>query len=211
MCAFVVFEGLDGAGKSTQIPLLADNLRKAGVSVETVREPGGTEAGERIRSIMFGPDACRLEPLTWAFLMNSARAELVATRIRPALLAGVTVLADRYWYSTLAYQGGGDGLDGRLIRRLSEAATAGLQPDVVIYLDLPPGKVASRKHRDDPNVLDSRPLSFHRRVAMAYQKLLDQSDTWLRFDADQSPEALARAIHGAVDTRLCGAPAVLTS
>ena len=209
MGGFVVFEGLDGAGKSTQIQLLAGALAEMGVSTETVREPGGTPAGEDIRAIMFGPNAKPLRPLTWAFLMNSARAQLVAERIRPALESGRTVLADRYWYSTLAYQGGGEGIDLSVIRELSGIATSGLNPDLVVYLDLPADQVADRKRTGHPNVLDSRPLRFHQQVAGAYKNMTEhERDRWVCFDATQPAATLAVAIRDMVVDRLRLSPSV---
>jgi dTMP kinase len=196
---FVVFEGLDGAGKSTQIRLLADALDAVGVAVTTLREPGGTKAGEAIRAIMFGPDAKPLEPLTWAFLMNSARAQLVKERIRPALENGGTVLADRYWFSTLAYQAGGEGLDERIVRDLCSMATEDVEPDLVIYLDLAPEAVVDRKAGHDPNVLDRRPLEFHQRVAKAYGRMAQADpERWRSFDATLPPKVLAQSIQEAV-------------
>src|SRR5581483_5895049 len=167
--------------------------------LEAVREPGGTEAGEAIREVMFGAGHIPLRPLTWAFLMNSARAQLVEERIRPALDRDITVLADRYWYSTLAYQGGGDEIDDDVIRTLARLATGALEPELVIYLRLPPDAVARRKSGLDPNVLDRRPLDFHQRVAQAYEKMVAADpDRWKPFDATLPKEHLAVAIRETV-------------
>jgi dTMP kinase len=192
---FIVFEGLDGAGKSTQIEVLGSRLRNDGADVELVREPGGTEAGEAIRAIMFGPDAKPLLPLTWAFLMNSARAQLVGSRIRPCLARGGVVLADRYWYSTLAYQGGGEGLGESTIRTLADAATGKLDPDLVIYLDLQPSMVPHRKG-DVSNELDRRPVDFHERVRNTYLRLVEsEPHRWYAFDAGRNREELSDEIY----------------
>ena len=168
---FIVFEGPDGAGKSTQVELLANSLIAGGMDVLSVREPGGTEVGEAARNIMFAEPPLPMLPLTWAFLMNAARSELVGEVIRPALARGTTVLADRYWYSTLAYQGEGEGLDSEMVHILSRLATGGLEPDLVICLAVPPAVGMSRKHAGNPNVLDRRPLEFHMRVVEAYETM----------------------------------------
>ena len=108
---FITFEGPDGSGKSTQILLLAEHLRAAGREVLTVREPGGTAAGERIRALLLGEGgAVEINPRADALLFNASRSQLVAEVIRPALARGTTVIADRFADSTLAYQGYGSGL-----------------------------------------------------------------------------------------------------
>lgn len=192
---FVVFEGLDGAGKTTQVSLLSQSLEKVGQHVVTTREPGGTTAGEAIRDIMFGDHAAPLRPLTWVFLMNAARAQLVADVIRPALGEGAFVIADRYWYSTMAYQGGGDGVDESIIRRLSETATTGIEPDHIFYLAVPPGMAMRRKLAGRRDVLDSKPLDFHERVAAAYRRMAEGDRTrWHVVDGTLDEYQLSRVI-----------------
>jgi dTMP kinase len=171
MALFVVFEGLDGSGKTTQVALLGESLRKRNLRVVMTREPGGTDAGEAVREIMFGPRSVALKPLTWTFLMTAARTQLVADVIAPALAAEDIVIADRYWYSTLAYQGCGDGVDEQLIRDISVVATSGIEPDLVICLDVPPEDAMARKMRGARDVLDRRPVDFHERVSRCYHEL----------------------------------------
>ncbi len=135
--AFLVFEGIDGAGKSGAIEALREALVQRGRKVLCLREPGSTPLGERVRAILLDPALGQLTAWTEACLFNAARAELVSRVIRPALAAGEDVLLDRWWYSTLAYQGAAGGADVEALRSLSKAATGGLEPERVILLDLP--------------------------------------------------------------------------
>ena len=167
---FIVFEGPDGAGKSTQVELLTQALRARSIPAIAVPEPGGTSVGEAVREIMFGEPPFPMRPLTWAFLMNAARSELVDTVIRPSILRGMVVIADRYWYSTLAYQGAGEGLDSTIIRDLSAIAISGLEPEMVLYLDVSSAGI-ERKRTGSLNVLDRRPLEFHKRVVACYREM----------------------------------------
>ncbi|HEV3312772.1 MAG TPA: dTMP kinase [Chloroflexota bacterium] len=193
---FIVFEGADGAGKSTQVKLLTEGLTERGIDTIAVREPGGTPAGEAVREIMFGREPpLPMRPLTWAFLMNAARAELVAEVVAPALRQGCVVIADRYWYSTMAYQGAGDGVDADVIRRLSRIATTGLEPDLVILFDVPAAEAMERKRSGSRDVLDRRPLDYHERVVQAYRGLAARDpDRWHVLDGLEPPEALAQAV-----------------
>jgi len=169
---FVTFEGGEGSGKTTQLERLAQRLRERGLDPLVTREPGGTPLGERIRALLLDP-ARRPAPMTEALLMEAARAELVAGVIRPALEAGRIVLCDRYDDSTLAYQGGGRGLDAELLRALNRAATGGLEPDLTLLIDLDPAAGLARRARAEGSVnrLDREPESFHARVRMRYLEL----------------------------------------
>ncbi|HZT96332.1 MAG TPA: dTMP kinase [Chloroflexota bacterium] len=189
---FVVFEGLDGAGKSTQVDLLRQSLEERGRAVIATREPGGTAIGDAIRDIMLGRDHRPLLPITQAFLMNAARAELVERVIQPALEQDYVVVSDRYWYSTLAYQSAGDGVSPEAVAMLSATATGGLDPDIVFLLDVPPGHGLSRKRERDKNPLDRRGPDFYERVRRSYEELsLRREDQWVRLDATRPPGDLA--------------------
>ena len=131
----VVLEGVEGAGKSTQLARLADRLRTAGTDVRTWREPGGTPVGDRIRAILLDPEAS-MDPRTEALMFMASRAQLVATEVRPALAAGAVVLLDRFFLSTYAYQVGGRGLPESDVRAANAAATAGLVPDLTVLLKI---------------------------------------------------------------------------
>lgn len=199
MGAFLVFEGPDGAGKSTQAALLTNELRNRGLQVLSTREPGGTEIGDAVRDLMLGGRHLSMDPLTWTFLMNAARAELVSKVIRPALKDGAIVILDRYWYSTIAYQGFGEGLGADVVRMLSLTATDGLAPDLVILLDIAPEVGLARKDSNDFNVMDKRPLDFHVRVHDAYTEMAVQDpNRWACFDADRPVDSLHAGIRNRV-------------
>lgn len=167
---FISFEGIEGSGKTTQVAKLAERLRSLGREVQVVREPGGTPLAEEARKLALDP-ARRPGSEAELFLMLLARADLVRRVIVPALERGVTVLADRFDLSTRAYQIAGRGLAPGPVLEANRLATGGLEPDLVIVLDLPPatgrarqeagGKVRDRMEmEDDP---------FHRRVAEAFR------------------------------------------
>lgn len=200
---FITFEGPDGGGKTTQIRRLAERLGDAGQPVLVTREPGGTSIGRELRRILLDADNA-LMPATEAFLMSADRAEHVQQVIRPALESGSIVLSDRYLDSTLAYQGGGRGLDMRLLRDMQSLATGGLAPDLTILLDLPVEEGIARKRADaDMNRLDHESLAFHERVAVAFRDLAHENPTrWLVINATQDVEMVHTAIWTHVSTHL---------
>ncbi|HEX5137413.1 MAG TPA: dTMP kinase [Planctomycetota bacterium] len=159
---FLVLDGPDGSGKSTQIARLAAKLRDRGESVLVLREPGATPMGEAIRDLLLHADV-DITPLAEMLLYQAARAHLVETVVRPALAAGQTVLLDRYWYSTAAYQGHGLGLDPGEIRRVSAVATKGLEPDLLLLLDVP-ADVGLARLKGARDKVEARSLGYHRRV-----------------------------------------------
>ena len=162
----IVFEGGEGSGKSTQAALLA-----ARVGAVLTHEPGGTEIGARIRSIVLDPAVgTALDVRAEALLMAADRAQHVAEVIRPALAQGHAVVSDRFSGSTLAYQGYGRRLDVEELAGLSRWATAGLEPDVVILLDVPAEVAVARMGRDLDR-MENAGDDFHRRVAEGYRAL----------------------------------------
>lgn len=198
----VTFEGPEGAGKTTQIRLLAEWLGNRAV---VTREPGGTAMGDRIRDAMFGAHDHGILPLTEALLMSAARAQHVQELLRPALEAGKLVLCDRYADATLAYQGFGHGLDLALLRQLIAIATAGLQPDLTIYLDLATEVGLQRKLKahgsgGELNHLDRMELAFHERVVAGYKQLIAaEPERWRVIDASRSPDAVQSDIRQAIE------------
>lgn len=132
---FVTFEGLDGAGKTTQVRVVAEALGARGIEVEVTREPGGTRLGERLRAILLGDE--RIIPDAELLLLFAARAEHVQTRIRPALGRGAWVLCDRFTDASYAYQGGGRGIPAERISVLESWVQDELRPDLTVFLDLP--------------------------------------------------------------------------
>ena len=172
----IAFEGVEGAGKSTQLELLRRALEgrggpPVGASREVVvtREPGGTPAGERVRALLLDPEV-ELHPRAEALLFAAARAELVENVIRPALERGAVVLCDRYLDSSLAYQGGARGLGREPVEQVNRFATGGLLPDLVVLLDLDPAD-GLRRRGGHPDRIEGQDLAFHHRVRDAFREL----------------------------------------
>jgi dTMP kinase len=200
MSRFITFEGPEGCGKTTQARRLAAALEAHGRRVCLTREPGGTPIAEQVRGVLLSPDNAGMLPETETLLYLAARAQHTADVIRPALLAGVTVLCDRYTDSTLAYQGHGHGLPLPILRQMDAFATGGLQPDLTIYLDLPVVVGLARKRGAEWNRLEGQAISFHERVRAGYLALIEQTpERFVVFDAQRSVEELATAILAAVE------------
>jgi dTMP kinase len=171
---FITLEGIDRSGKSTQAALLAEAL---GPETVSLREPGGTEAGERVRELLKDPGV-RLDPRAELLLFCAARAELCASVIRPALDAGRDVVCDRFVDSTVAYQGVGRGLGVELVERANELAVAGCMPDLTLLLRVDPGEAESRARgrraagqSDGTDRFEAEGAEFQRAVAAAYDEL----------------------------------------
>ncbi len=189
---FIVLEGGEASGKSTQASLLAASLRAL-----LTREPGGTAVGERIRSVLLDPQVAGLDGRAEALLMAAARAEHVTAVIRPALLAGHDVVSDRYIGSSLAYQGYGRGLPLDELRRLSGWATNDLWPDLTILLDVDECEAASRQRRAGAGAdrLEAEGDDFHRRVAAGFRELAAADPRgWRVVDGGGSVEAVAKRV-----------------
>jgi dTMP kinase len=193
----ITFEGIDRSGKTTQARLLADAL---GDDALLVREPGGTPAAERIRELVKDP-ALELSPITETLLFGAARAELVATVIRPALADGKIVICDRYIDSTVAYQGGARGLGIDKVEELNRWITDGLDADLTFLLDLPPGEASSRPGEADR--LEAEGIELQRAVAAAYEELAARhGERYVRIDAGRAPEEVHRDVLAVVRRRV---------
>ncbi len=200
---FVTFEGGEGSGKSTQLTRLAERLRANGVEPLVTREPGGTPLAEGIRALLLDP-ARSPGAGAEALLMVAARADLVATRLKPALESGGVVLCDRYGDSTLAYQGGGRGLDARQLAEWNRVATGGLVPDLTLLFDLPARLGLARRAgaAGTPNRLDLESETFHSRVRERYLELARaEPGRFVVLDASLAPELLAEQVWAAVSAR----------
>lgn len=186
---FIVFEGGEGSGKSTAAAAVAARLEAAGRRVVLTREPGGTPAGEAIRGLLHE----RLSPWAELFAFLTARAELVAAVIRPALERGDTVLCDRFAPSTFAYQVHARGLDPVIVRTANRAATGGLEPDLVVYLDIDPAAGLARKASESAVVATGlEGLEFHRKVREGYLlQARDDAGRWAVIDAALPAERVA--------------------
>ncbi|MEE0841985.1 MAG: dTMP kinase [Christensenellales bacterium] len=163
---FVTFEGCEGVGKSTQLALLKDYLKKTGQEAVYVREPGSTEISEKIRSIILDPENTAMTAQTEALLYAAARAQLVAEVIRPALDAGKTVICDRYVDSSAAYQGYARGLGVGFVAKINSYALENAVPDVTVFIDLRPSASFRSVSRDDR--LEREEESFHDKVYEGY-------------------------------------------
>lgn len=191
--SFIVFEGGEGAGKSTQEALLAQWLNERGRIVVRTREPGGTPAGEAIRTVLLSNDYAGLTDRAEALLFAAARGEHAAHVIRPALEAGKVVVCDRYLDSSVAYQGYGRDLGVDFVRDLSLWATQDLRPDLTVLLDIDPSIGLSRVQ--SPDRLESEPIEYHERVRQAFLAIAsNEPECYLVIDASQDPDAIAELI-----------------
>lgn len=202
---FIVFEGGDGAGKSTQAALLATALRKNGHNVLHTREPGGTPIGEKLRSLVLDHGQGTVDPRTEALMYAAARAAHVEQVIRPALAAGTVVVCDRYVDSSLAYQGVGRELGEDAVRSINDFATGGLQPDLTVLLDVAPAAGRSRRTAGTDgrpraeDRLESEPDEFHSRIRDAFAHFAAREpNRYLVLDAATGIEPLSAAIAQAV-------------
>jgi dTMP kinase len=207
---FISFEGGEGSGKSVQAKVLTEALQKRGRDVVLTREPGGTAAGERIREIVLHAQEIALSPEAQVLLYSTARAQNVREVIRPALGAGKIVVADRFFDSTMAYQGYGHGVPLERIRAVTELACGDLVPDRTFLLDIPVetglGRSGWRAQSkwDRFEVLDT---AFHTRVREGYLRLAaEEPGRWVVMDADRDQAAIERDVRREVDA-LLGAPA----
>ena len=202
---FIVIEGPDGTGKTTQARELVQALTAGGRDVERVREPGGCPSAERIRALLVEGEPGDLLNWTEALLMNAARHELVERVIRPALDAGRWVVCDRYYHSTLAYQGGGLGLDAARLDALIEMATGGLEPDLLLAFSLSAedALARARAREDEEKRFEAREDSYHARVRASYAQVLsDAADRGpvAEIDASGSLETVReRVLHAVAD------------
>jgi dTMP kinase len=204
---FVAFEGGDGAGKSTQARRLAESLRAGGHEVLLTREPGGTEIGEKLRSLVLDHGHGEIDPRTEALIFAAARAAHVAQAIRPALARGAVVITDRYIGSSVVYQGVGRQLGTDEVRTLNEWATEGLWPDVTVLLDVEEREGRARRTAGDAaeDRLESEPDAFHRSVRRAFLDLAaGKPEAYLVLDGSRPAEEIARDVLRAVSAALDG-------
>ncbi len=190
---FISLEGIDGSGKSTQAKLLAEAL---GPETLLIREPGGTEAAERIRGLLADPELA-LDPLAELLLFLAARADLTAREIRPALEVGRNVVCDRFADSSVAYQGAARGLGVGEVISLTDAATEGLWPDLTLLLRVDPEVGLGRAEGDDR--FESEGLDLQRAVANAYEEIAKiASDRVVVLDGEGSVEEVHEQVLAAV-------------
>jgi dTMP kinase len=202
---FITLEGPEGSGKTTQIQLLVGWLQEQGHEVVLTREPGGTDIGDQIRAVLHDPRNTAMDATAEILLYSADRAQHVAQVIRPALADGKVVVSDRYYDSTLAYQGYGRRLDLEMLRAITAFATGGLKPDLTIYLNIAPEEGLQRRQAggDEWNRLDAEALEFHQRVRAGYMELIAQEpERWAVIDAARTLEEVQEQIRGQVKARL---------
>jgi dTMP kinase len=193
---FITFEGVDGAGKSTQIRLLADKLRALGLPVVLTREPGGSPGAEAVRSLLLDAPAGHWDALSEALLLYAARRDHLTGLIRPALMRGEWVLCDRFADSSHAYQGGAGGVPEDVLNGLDAAVLEGLTPDLTLILDLPAASGLSRvRGRDGGSRFEARGEAFQERVRAVFQSIAQREPRRCRLiDAARPPDDVARAV-----------------
>jgi len=200
---FISLEGGEGVGKSTQLRALAAALRTRGHDVVETREPGGSPGAEAIRTLLLDGDAGRWTPEAEALLFAAARADHVARTILPAVDAGKWVLSDRFLDSSIAYQGGADGIGEATIRALHRAGSKGLLPDRTLLLALPEEEAAARAAARDRGAADrfgARDADYHARVAAAFAKLAAAEPERFRVvDAGGAAEQVTERLLAALD------------
>jgi dTMP kinase len=199
MASFIVVEGGDASGKSTQARLLVDRLRAHGREVVASFEPGATEAGAAIRALLLDADGS-IDPLTETLLLAADRAQEVADIVRPALARGADVVSDRYVPSSLAYQGVGRGLGTEKVEKLNRWATSSLEPDLVVVLDVDDAVAASRRTGPGDR-LERAGAEFHSAVRDAYRRLAADRG-WALIDGDAEVDVVAERVWTVVQDRL---------
>ena len=198
---FLVLEGVEGAGKTTQARLLSSWVREQGLPVTATREPGGTAVGEAVRTVLLDRAELEIPPETELLLVLAARAAFVRQVVRPALERGDVVVADRFSLSTLAYQGYGRGLDLAEVRRLDAFARGGVEPDLTLVLDLPPteGALRQRAAGKGRDRLEREGEEFHSRVAAGYRELAYAGGARVRLlGARGTPDAVQDSVREAL-------------
>jgi dTMP kinase len=190
---FVAFEGVDGAGKSTQVRLLGEHLERSGREVVICREPGGTSLGEELRRILLDPGSGDLQPEVEVLLFMAARAQLCNKIIRPELESGKAVISDRFLWSSVVYQGVVGGLGVEEVLSIGRVATRGLLPELTFLVDLDPA--ASHSGLDDGDRMESRGIEFQRRVRDGFLALAEEfKDSFILIDGGASIEQVHQQV-----------------
>ena len=201
---FIVFEGVDGSGTTTQSQLLFQQIQASGYPALLAREPGGTSIGERIRNLVLDPREEQMTDITELLLYAASRSQHVHQIIRPALATGKPVICDRYADSSLAYQGYGRGLDLAAVGMVNRLATGGCLPDMTVYLDLPMEEAATRRSRraGDCDRVESAGQELQERAQQGYRKISEEHPgTSLLVDAAKDAQQQADLIRAELDRR----------
>lgn len=192
---FIVLEGPDGSGKSTASEMIAQYLQRKGHEIEFTREPGGTPIGEKIREIVLDNENTAMAATTEALLYAASRAQHVSEKIRPILMSGKTLICERFYHSSLVYQGIGRKLGIDEVRKINEFAIEGIYPDLVLFLDIDPAKALGRKKNlDGGDRLEQEHVSFHMDVYNGYKELIKISPEIKVIDASKSKDEVLNSI-----------------
>ena len=194
---FITLEGPEGSGKTSHIPYLVEYLREKGYTVFPTREPGGTSISEQIRDILHDLKNAEMHPRAETLLYQAARAQIVEQVIQPRLKAGEIVISDRYYDSTIAYQGYGHQQDLSQVRALVKYATGGLIPDLTILLDVDveEGLQRKKKNNEEWNRMDDHAIQFYQRVRAGYLVMVKQEPKrWVTVNSDQKWEDVQKEL-----------------
>jgi dTMP kinase len=204
---FITLEGPEGGGKTTHAKVLAEALKEKGFDVLLTREPGGSVIGDQIRQILMSLENTSMHPSTEFLLFSASRAQHVREIIKPHLDQGGLVVSDRYYHSSLAYQGYGHGLDLDALGHVTRFATADLTPDLILLLDLPvQDGLIRRREEGDWNRLDAYEVEFHQRVREGYLSMAaDDPSRWLIVDATAPMDEIQVELQSLVFRRLSNA------
>ena len=202
---FITFEGPEGSGKTSHIAALVEDLRSQGYSVFPTREPGGTPIGEQIRDVIHDLKNEEMHPRTETLLYQAARAQIVEQVFKPLLAAGEIVISDRYYDSTIAYQGYGHQQDLAQVRSLVNYATGGLVPDLTLLLDVDveEGLKRRKQNAQEWNRMDAHAVAFYQRVRAGYHAMVQEEPTrWVVIDASQPWNRVQAALRQILKERL---------
>lgn len=201
---FITLEGPEGSGKTSHIPYLVEYLREKGHVVFPTREPGGSSISEQIRDILHDLKNAEMHPRTETLLYQAARAQIVEQVIKPRLDDGVVVISDRYYDSTIAYQGYGHQQNLEQIRQLVKYATGGLVPDLTVLLDLEVETGLGRKKKNNEwNRLDAYTVEFHKRVRAGYLEMVEQEpDRWAVVNAERKWDEVQEELRRVIEEKL---------
>tara|TARA_B100000579_G_scaffold20273_1_gene14277 strand:- start:452 stop:1090 length:639 start_codon:yes stop_codon:yes gene_type:complete len=191
---FISFEGIDGCGKSTQVKMLVEYLNQSGSETIMVREPGGTKISEEIRDILLNRHLDNICDRTEALLMTGSRSQLTNEIILPSLKKGLNVVADRYYDSTLAYQGGGRELDLEWLIKLNHFATYNLDPNITFFIDIDPKEAQKRKNQEEDRI-ERAGIDLQARVRNAYIELAQRfKERYVSIDGNSSVNTIHEKI-----------------
>lgn len=201
---FITFEGLDYSGKSTQVQLLVSRLSRKQFNVLLLREPGGTDIGERIRTILLDKEAMAMTTMAELFLFSASRAQLVEEVIRPALNEGLVVICDRFYDSTTAYQGMGRQIGMETVQTINRAAVGGLVPALTLFIDIPPEEVEKRMRRSQggKDRMESNGRDFYGRVRQGYLDLAKKEKRFVVINGMQSIDVIEEEVWSHVESHI---------